>query len=332
MSCTLVVGGTGFIGQRSVTDLFDAGVAVKVLSRRKLDECFNHTVSAGKIIPIVADLGDHAAISNICDGVDTVFHLAGYAHADEIERESAAAIHRRVTVEGTRALIEEACRAGVRRFVFISSVKAMGEGGEQCLDETARVLPTTAYGRAKLEAEQLVLASSARGMHVSVLRLPLVYGRGVKGNLLRMIKAVDTGRFPPLPEVNNRRSMVHVDDVVRAIRLVVENPRANGQVYLVTDGRAYSTSEICALMRRALGRAEPKWNVPIGVLRAAAGIGDVIGSIQGRPFIFNSVTLSKLIGSAWYSSEKIERDLDFRPTHTFEKTLPEMVEAYRRAG
>lgn len=331
MNCVLVAGATGFIGQRLVNRLRGVATCIKVLSRRKPGGDSNFGGSGPKVIPIVADLSHHHSINNICDGVDTVFHLAGYAHVEDADSKLAAVVHQAVTVTGTRTLLQEACRAGVKRLVFVSSAKAIGEGSEECADETAPASPVTEYGRAKLEAEQLVLELGRDcGMHVCVLRLPLVYGPGVKGNLLHMIRAIDGGRFPPVPDVHNKRSMVHVDDVVQALCIAVERPKACGEVYLVTDGRAYSIYDICSQIRRALGRAEPNWNVPIGVLRAAARIGDVIGGVQGRPFFFNSVTLDKLVGSAWYSAEKIERDLGFRPTHTFETALPEIVEEYRR--
>lgn len=309
------------------------GVQIKVLSRRVSIDSFSHIHLNGKIIPVVADLTEVTSLDRLCDGVDTVFHLAGYAHSADANGDSDAAIHRRVTVEGTRALLDRARRAGVKRFVYVSSVKAMGEGSEECIDETVMALPVTEYGRAKFEAEQLVLALGCdRGMHVCVLRLPLVYGPGIKGNLLKMIMAIDSGRFPPLPEVHNKRSMVHVDDVVQALRLAVENPKANGEVYLVTDGRAYSTHEIYVFIRRALGKTELSWTVPLGALRAVAHIGDVIGHIRARPFFFNSIMLNKLLGSVWYSSGKIERDLEFKPTKTLEATLPAIIEEYRKVG
>lgn len=332
MNTALVVGATGFIGRHLVNALYEAGGAVKVLSRRNVAKYHGHTVSGGRIIPVVADLSDHTSINQVCDGVDTVFHLAGYAHAEESSGESAAAIHRSVTVEGTRALLEEARHAGVRRFVFTSSVKAMGEGGKECLSEAAPALPATAYGQAKLEAERLVLASHGCGMHVCVLRLPLVYGPGVKGNLLQMIEAIHNGRFPPVPEVKNRRSMVHVNDVVQALRLATELPRANGEVYLVTDGQTYSTREMYVLISLALGKVLPKWNVPIGALRLVATMGDIIGWTRRRPFFFNNKVLNKLLGSACYNSEKIECELGFKPTQTFEAALPAMVEEYRTRG
>lgn len=325
----VVSGATGFIGRRLVTALRRQGTEVTVLVRDpgKVEALWTD----GEVRRYRVDFSLGTDIGAVCEDANTVFHLAGYAHAEDANDDTASALHRTVTVNGTQALLSEAERAGVQRFVFVSSVKAMGEGSDRCLDENSAVAPTTAYGRAKHEAEELVLETGARtGIHVAVLRLPLVYGSGSNGNLPRMIEAIDQGRFPPLPENHNKRSMVHVDDVVRALLIAVENPRANGEVYLVTDGRAYSTYEICALIRRALGKSEPKWNVPIGVLRAAAGLGDAISGIRGRPFFFNSVTLNKLIGSAWYSSENVQRDLGFRPTHTLETALPEMVEDYRR--
>lgn len=328
---TVVSGATGFIGRRLVTALRRQGAQVTVLVRDpgKAKALWMD----GQVRRHRVDFSVGADIGAVCEGANTVFHLAGYAHAEDANDDTGSALHRTVTVKGTRALLNEAVRAGVQRFVFVSSVKAIGEGSDHCLDENCRVAPTTAYGRAKHEAEELVLeAGTTSGMHVAVLRLPLVYGPGNKGNLPRMIDMIDRGRFPPLPDVRNKRSMVHVDDVVQALRLAVESPKANGEVYLVTDGRVYSTYEVLVLMRRALGKAEPKWKTPVGVLRAVAGMGDVISRVQGRPFFFNSVMLDKLIGSAWYSSEKIERDLGFKPTQTLETALPAIVKEYRRKG
>lgn len=327
----LVTGATGFVGRRLVEQLSLAGASVRVLIRSRHIENGIRMRHHDRVVPVMGDLTAPGSLHDVCDKIDTVFHLAGYAHTSDANDAAATMLHRQITVEGTRILLAEAIRAGVRRFVFASSVKAMGEGSEKCLDETAPALPMTSYGHAKLQAEQIVLEQGLlHGMHVSVIRLPLVYGPSVKGNLIRMIDMIDRGRFPPLPNVRNKRSMVHVRDVVQALILAVEHRKANGEVYLVTDGRAYSTYEIYVLIHRALGRAEPKWSVPIGVLRAGAGIGDVISSVQGRHFFFDSIMLDKLVGSAWYNSDKIERDLGFKPAHTLETALPKMVEEYRK--
>jgi nucleoside-diphosphate-sugar epimerase len=285
------------------------------------------------VSPIAADLLDHRTLRGVCDGFDTVFHLAGYAHADDANEGRADEVHWQITVDGTRALLREAAYAGARRFVFASTVKAMGEGGEVQLDESSTLEPASGYGRAKREAEQLVLAAGREyGMHTCVLRFPLVYGRDNKGNLPRMISAIDRGRFPPLPAVENRRSMVHVDDVVQALVLAAEKPAANGQMYLVTDGQAYSARQIETLIRRALGKPLPRWAVPASVLRFGARLGDVAGNLLHRRMPLNTSALEKLLGSAWYSNEKIRRELSFRPRRTLADALPEMVEEYRRGS
>jgi UDP-glucose 4-epimerase len=324
-----VAGGSGFIGVKLVHALLSRGDDLVVLTRAPRNR--QRLWPGGSVTCHRVDLteGD-GNLAEVCRGVDTVFHLAGHAHASDQDNPDAERLHRETTVRGTESLLEAAAKAGVRRFIFLSSVKAMSEGSEDCLDEATPVAATTAYGRAKLEAERLVLAAGREhSMHVCVLRLPLVYGPGNKGNIPRMIEAIDRGRFPPLPEVHNRRSMVHVDDVVKALLLTAESPAANGQVYIVTDEQVYSTREIYAAICRALGRRLPTWNVPAWLLRAGGRLGDALESITGRRMPVNHATLEKLLSSAWYSSDKIRRELGFRPTHTLYKALPQMIAEHR---
>jgi len=123
--------------------------------------------------------------------------------------------------------------------------------------------------------------------------------------------------------------MVHVADVVQAAVLAAETPAANGQCYIVTDGGTYSTRELYLLICRGLGRTVPPWRVPLWALRVAAVAGDAIGKVLGRRFVFDSDALEKLIGSAWYSSGKISRELGYKATRRFEDALPEMIGRYR---
>jgi len=181
----------------------------------------------------------------------------------------------------------------------------MGEGSDVCLDETADCRPVSVYGKARYEAERLVLDTGQRGLSTTVLRLPMVYGPGCKGNLPRMIQAVARGRFPPLPEMGNRRSLVDVRDVVQAALLAATKPVAAGKVYIVTDGQAYSTRRMYELICASLQRPIPRWALPLSLLHAAASIGDMISYLSGKRFVIDSDSLQKLIGSAWYSSEKI---------------------------
>jgi len=278
---------------------------------------------------VVADLGETALPADLLDGVDTVFHLAGKAHAlSDIAEDDTE--YRRVNVGGMDALLAMAANSALRRFVYFSTVKATGDGGEACVDEEWGVDPTTPYGITKRESEKLLLAAGrANGTHVGILRLPLVYGRGVKGNLWKMMDAIERGKFPPLAEMNNKRSLVHVDDVVRAALLVAENPKANEQIYIVTDGHPYSTNEIYAAIREALGKRAHRWAVPNAVLSVAARAGDIIGRMRGRRFVFDSDACRKLRGSAWYSSTKIERELGFEAAWDLHHGAKEMVTEYK---
>ena len=324
----LVAGATGFIGRKLVDALRSRKMPVYALARdlSKIRALWPQGDVAGR----GGDIAKVETLKDVCAGVYTVFYLA--SRADEVHSNEAEDPHWRVTVEGTRYLLEAAARSGVKKFIFVSSVKAMGEGAKSCQDESSLAEPITSYGRAKLEAERLVLeAGKKHGMHVCNLRLPMVYGRDNRGNLWHMIAAIDRGRFPPLPETGNKRSMVHVDDVIQALQLVLEDTDIRGRTYIVTDGQAYSTRQIYIAIHEALGRAVPRWTIPVGMLRATARLGDVIGGIQGRSFVFNSGVLEKLIGSAWYSCRRIEAELDYRPTRTLTDGLREMVNQYRMA-
>jgi len=226
----------------------------------------------------------------------------------------------------TRNLLKAAGEAGVRRFVFLSSVKAMAEPGDVCVDEDWLGEPATPYGRAKRAAEEAVLESGAKyGMHVVNLRLAMVYGRGGRGNLERMARGIRAGWFPPLPETGNRRSLVHVDDVVAAMRLVAQAPAANGRTYIVAEPRAYSGREIYDAIREAVGRAPSHWRVPDSLLRLGGILGDGLGKLSGLTLPLNSEVAERLLGSACYSPARIERELGWQACIRLEEGVREMV-------
>ncbi|MBK7416427.1 MAG: NAD-dependent epimerase/dehydratase family protein [Dechloromonas sp.] len=184
----LITGATGFIGKRLGHTLLEEGRSCRTLSRQVVlgNNIFN------------GDLSDKPSLSLACAGIERVFHCAGYAHAFSSLSGDDEAMHWQVNFEGTRNLVEAAGQAGVRRFVFLSSVKAMAEPGEVCADEDFPGNPDTAYGESKRAAEIAVLAAGQRyGMHVVNLRLAMVYGAGGRGNLERMGRLVKRGWFPP---------------------------------------------------------------------------------------------------------------------------------------
>jgi len=322
----LITGSSGFIGQ--------------LLSRRLLCEGnslvrFDLRDAAGMGGEFVeADISRPGKWADASEGVETVFHLAGKAHAlSELRQDEAD--YFRVNTEGTRYALEAAKAHGVRRFVLFSSIKAMSRDDEAVdvaappvrpFGETATVEPDTPYGRSKLAAEELVLEGGYVPEPV-VLRLCMVYGDGAKGNMQKMLGAVERRRFPPLPDVPNKRSMVHVEDVLDAALLAANHPGAAGEVFIVSDGKAYSTRGILVAMHAALGRPMPEWSVPVWGLRALGYAGDAIGKVRGRRFVFDSDSIPKLLGSAWFRSEKIQQKLGFRPQWDLERALPSMVAA-----
>ncbi|MDT4289264.1 NAD-dependent epimerase/dehydratase family protein [Methylomonas sp. MO1] len=313
MTKALVTGASGFIGSQLCLALRNQGYAVRSCSR------------AGHGPDNIAfDLAQREPFPpELCAGIDVVFHLAGKAHA-LAENQQDAAEYRQVNTEGTRKLLEAAQQAGVKKFVFFSSVKAVGYGNQQPMDETLNEPASDPYGLSKYDAEQLVL-HGGYVPHPVVLRLSMVYGDTGKGNLPRMIRAIRRGIFPPLPESGNQRSMVHVTDVVTSALLAAEKLEAAGQIYIVTDQQSYSTRQIYDAIRAALGKSPLAWSVPMPLLASFARLGDGFGQLTGRRFPIDSDSLEKLTGSAWYSSAKIGRELGFQPRQTLWKALPDII-------
>lgn len=314
MQYVLVTGAYGFIGQQLCLALRQSGAKVRTLGHRPAtdhDDAFS------------MDLITDDCPAELCKGIDTIFHLAGKAHA-LAERTNDESEYQQINVEGTRKLLEAAKQAGVKRFIFFSSVKAVGESEFQPMDETLTLPADTHYGQSKYAAEQLVLQGNYVP-HPVVIRPCMVYGNTDKGNLPRLIRAIKRGFVPPLPELHNRRSMVHVEDVVMAAIWAAEKKQAAGQVYIVTDGHYYSTRQIYEWVREGLGKTPVKWEIPLVLLVGMAKLGDAIGRLIGRRFLFDSAALQKLSGSAWYSSVKIERELGFLPKHTLPQSLPDII-------
>jgi UDP-glucose 4-epimerase len=216
----------------------------------------------------------------------------------------------------------------VASFVFLSSVKAVGEPGEGCVDEDWPVPPDSAYGRAKRAAEAAVLAAGERyGMRVTVLRPAMVFGAGGRGNLERMAALVRRGLFPPLPETGNRRSLVHVSDLVAAMRLVAADARAAGRTYIVAHPVTPSGRGLYDALRQSLGMPPVGWAVPRAVLRGLARCGDAVEGLTRRRVPLDSEALARLLGSACYSPARIEAELGWRAGTGLEAGLREMLHA-----
>ena len=311
----LVTGATGFIGRRLLMTLRERGARVRALVRpnRAMPPDWNDVEIA------IGDLADAASLARACVGIDTVIHAAGLAHVDAATPGSAAR-HWMINAEGTFRLLDAVATARVERFVYLSSVKAVGEPGLRCVDEGWDAPPETPYGRAKRAAEAQVLkAGREAGLHAVNLRPALVYGSGMKANLARLVETVSRGWLPPLPETGNRRSLVHVDDVARAALLAAAHPAARGQTYLVTDGQPYSGRELYLMINQALGYSTPRWAIPARVLYGAAALADGALWLTGRRDRRVGSMLDKLLGWSCYDSMRIGRELGYQPDWTFQR-------------
>jgi len=310
----LVTGASGFIGSYLCRCLLKQGWLVCGLLR-------SGTAPDG-VDAVACDLANQAFSEDVVRGADVIFHLAGKAHALAETRQDENTYFR-INTEATERLLQACRKHGIKTFVYFSSVKAVGDV-DGVMDESVEEEADTPYGQSKREAEKLVLDGDFVPNPV-VIRPSMVYGNTTKGNLPKMIKAIQAGRFPPLPELNNRRSMVHVDDVVRAAILAAEKPQAAGQTYIVTDGQAYSTRQMYEWICDALQKPIPGWTVPFGVLKALGKVGDTIGAVQGKRFMFDSDALNSLTGSACYSSERIQHELGFKAQQHLKQALPEII-------
>lgn len=297
----LLTGATGFVGSRLLSLLKYKELNVKLLHRSKIN---NYET-------FLCDLGKDKIPKLALMSVDTIFHLAAYTN-DIQDSSKSRELNRLINVDATVNLAKLAVENNVKRFVFISSVKA-GEisKSNNSINQSDPIRTEELYGDSKREAElKLLKIGKESGMHISIIRPSLVYGPNVKGNLQLMLSGIKKGWFPPLPETGNKRSMIHVDDLVKAIFLVGYDERANGGIFIATDGRLYSSREIYDVMCEILGKSPSRWSLPKILF-------DIVSLVS--PQI--KYKINKLFGDASYSSENLEK-LGFKA----QRSLKEMNE------
>jgi UDP-glucose 4-epimerase len=285
----LVTGATGFLGRRLCQRLKDLGEPVVAVGRRAEDGPWDQFLEL--------DLAEQSVPVEVLAATGTIYQLAGKA---------------------TGQLLEAARAAGVRRFIYFSSAEAMGEGNPpglplKAIDEGWPHTPQCPSGMAKAEAERRVRESGLA--HAVILRPTMVFGPGANGSLSRMVEAVRRGRFPPLPETGNRRSMIHVDDVVEFAIRAAQRPLAAGRTYILTGPDAPSTRQLYDAIRASLSLPPLEWSIPLWLLRLAAAAGTLLGGLLGRRLPLELQAPRKLTGSAWYAGLRAERELDYTARH-----------------
>lgn len=313
----LVTGAAGFVGRRLVADFTRGGEwQVRAVVRDSVPE----GGAPGAHWLVMGDLAEVGDWSEALAGVDVVVHLAGRAHVMNDTAPDAFAEYRRTNVDATLALARAAAAAGVRRFIYMSSVKAVGESSNAAgLSDEAHAMPKDPYGITKREAEVALLAPDAFGaMSVVVLRPPLVYGPGVRANFARLMRWVARGIPLPLGAVRNRRSLVFVGNLVDAIRFSIDAPGLAGTACFVTDAEDLSTTELIRRIARALGCRPRLLSVPPGLLRFALV---VLGKRAEAERLLGSLALriDRLNAAGW------------RPPHTVDQGLA-LTAAWFRAN
>ncbi|MFL5382948.1 MAG: NAD-dependent epimerase/dehydratase family protein [Longimicrobiaceae bacterium] len=322
----LVTGASGFLGRPVTRALLERGARVRGLARPG-----SAPLEPGVEPAPVEGLHDRAGLARAVEGAHAVVHLAARVH---LMRDTAAdppAEFRRVNVEGTRAVLEEAIRAGARRFVHASSVKALGEGGGAVLTDDTRPAPADPYGVSKLEAERVVRElADAAGVHAAILRFPLVYGPGVGANFLKLIQTVDKGVPLPFGRVRNRRSAVYVGNAAAAVVAALESPAAARETFLVSDGDDVSTPELVRRIARALGRTARLIPIPPALFALGGKVGDLLS--RAVPFPLTSAAVHRLLGSLAVDSSRFGRLTGFAPPFTMDEGLAATAAWYRERG
>jgi nucleoside-diphosphate-sugar epimerase len=304
----LVTGATGFIGTALVTRLTaERWPGLRSSARRITDR----TPEAVDQIQI-DDVNGRTDWTDALVDVDCVVHLAARVH--EVSDTAADPLDefRRVNVEGTLNLAQQATAAGVRRLVYLSTIKVNGEQGTFTADDPPN--PHEPYAISKHEAEvALRELSRSTGLEVVIIRPPLVYGPGVKANFRSLMRTVRRGIPLPLGAISNRRSLIGVDNLVDFIVECIEQPRAANTTFLVSDGEDVSTTDLVRGLAKAMGRPVRLIPVPAGVLMVAATLIGKRGAAR------------RLLGSLVVDSSRSRRDLGWTPPHSVEEGLRRAV-------
>ena len=310
----VITGASGFIGSHLVPALVGADFEIVCILEPGEENPFIGAQA------FASDICTARGLSEALTGAKVVVHLAARNHVLRETAKDPLSEYRRVNVEGTRNVIRAAREQGVGLFVHLSSIKAVGEGTGEILDETAPCLPSTPYGISKLESEEVVRAEAdGTGMTVVIFRLPMVYGPGNKGNLPRMIRWADRGLPFPLVQPDNLRSMVYVGNVTAAVIAVLESLRtgkAKQETYIVKDEMDCSTSMIFSSICRELGKVPRFYPLP-------AVFGQLAGAISED---FRKVTSSFRVSSA-----KIREEIGFVPPVSAEEGIARTVQWYKRS-
>ncbi len=311
----LLTGASGFVGQALLARL----AAQPVLELIAVSRCSLSELPASIAQVRIADLTADTAWQPVLQGVEVVVHAAARVHVMHDTSSDPLSEFRKVNVDGTLNLARQAAAAGVRRFIFISSIKVNGEGtavGEPYYAD-ARSAPIDPYGISKMEAEEgLRTLAAETGMEVVIIRPVLVYGPGVRANFLSMMRWLHKGVPLPFGAIDNRRSLVALDNLVDLIVTCIDHPAAANQTFLVSDGEDLSTTELLRRMGVALGKPTRLLPVPSRLLEVGAAM------------LGKQALAQRLCGSLQVDISKTRELLNWTPSVTVDQALRKTAENF----
>ena len=314
----LVTGATGFVGRALLTHLqthpqFDVRAAVRPSAVKRLPSGVKQIFVGA----LDANTDWHAALA----GMDAVVHLAARVHVMHEHANDPLQAFRQINVAGSVRLAQMAAQAGVRRLVFISSIKVNGEAtpARHSFNETSPCAPQDSYSISKLETEHaLRTVAQATGLELTILRPPLVYGRGVRANFAALARAVARGVPLPLGSIDNQRSLLCVDNLVDLITTCLTHPAAAHQTLMASDGEDLSTTALVQRIARAMDRPAHLLPAPVWMLMTAATLLGQRGAAQ------------RLCGNLQIDSSKARALLGWAPPFTVDEGLRRALVDYRR--
>ena len=312
-SSLLITGASGFVGRPLCAELLARGYEVRAAVRTAAISPENAAVS------VVGEIDGETRWAEALHGIDVVIHLAARVHVMQDDAENPLEEFRKVNLHGTENLARQAARAGVKRLVYASSIKVNGEQTTTTpFSEADMANPQDPYGISKWEAEQALLrVAQETGLEVVIVRPPLVYGPGVKGNFSSLFSAIDKGIPLPLAGARNARSLVYVGNLVDALIACAIHHDAAGKTYLVSDGVDVSTAKLTKEISAALNCPDRTFYFPPALLRAMAAL------------LGKSAQVDRLFGSLRIDSQKIRGELGWTPPYTLQQGLRETANWYR---
>jgi nucleoside-diphosphate-sugar epimerase len=313
----MISGAGGFVGKALCAELLRRGQSVSAAVRSG-----NSLIENTEVIIIGAIDGETNWADALAD-VNVVIHLAARVHVMRENATDPLAEFLKVNLHGTSNLARQAASSGVKRLVYVSSIKVNGEqtSTTQSFTELDEPSPQDFYSISKWQAEQaLWRISQETGLEIVVVRPPLVYGSGVKGNFAQMLAVIAKHIPLPLAAVDNRRSLIYVKNLVDALIACATHPVAAGQTYLVCDGEDISTPDLLRQLGDAMGCPAHILPLPLSWLR-------MLGKLSGK-----SDQVERLLGSLQVDSGKIRRDLNWVPPYTLQQGLQATAELHRRLG